>query len=747
MLLALAHPALLWTAAGLVSVPILIHLFFRRRHRVVRWAAMHFLLAALKKQRRRIQVENLLLLILRCAVIALLGLALARPAISSAALNPFGGIARSVVLVVDTSASMGAQHTGRNALDRARERAGKFLGQLPADAQVTLLVTRDDLAGGTPRALIEKAKPGDVRARLSTLSLAYGPNRLDEVFRLTARNLDRMSGRKLVVFVTDLQRRDWIENEVRRDGLYRALAALQGAEEEVERPPVTVLDVGQGDPPNVVVSEFTIRDGREAFAGELVGLGATLINYGPDEVQGTLTLFRASGDAGQWEKKEALDVLVPATRGVGNPQPHETAFHEMLPPKSEGPMRFRVAFQASTGSADRLRSDSDRNLALVVRPPVRFLPVRSVTGALDLLRDLEGLPVIELGEPIYPEALASRELNRVDVVLLADPEMDSFDEQVRDKLEGFVRAGGGLLAYLGENALPDRVNALFYRERGRGLFPMLLQETQMHMDEEHPVTIELSGTGTSKHPLFLEVEPDVFPSPDYFGYRLVAEDTPDAAVVARYSDEAPAVLEHKLGQGRIVIVTTTPDERAFSSNGTLLPATLFFNAAHYLVAQDPGERNVRIGEPLKIPLLGNARHVIVLPPEAAGGRIEEPVQSTDKPFVFTGTSFPGFYRFTVRGIAASGAAALPVEETHVAAANLDAAEGDLRRVRTELLADRKFYGGLGLNFTSDVESVQPSEGGRADGEMSRALLGGVVILLVAELLLAWRFGSRRRVTG
>ena len=47
----------------------------------------------------------------------------------------------------------------------------------------------------------------------------------------------------------------------------------------------------------------------------------------------------------------------------------------------------------------------------------------------------------------------------------------------------------------------------------------------------------------------------------------------------------------------------------------------------------------------------------------------------------------------------------------------------------------------------NVDSVQTSEGGRAEGEMSRALLGGVVLLLVAELLLAWRFGSRRRATG
>ena len=110
---ALVHPGLLWTGLGLVAVPILIHIFFRRRHRVIRWAAMDFLLRALKKQKRRLQIENLILLLLRCAMLALLGLALARPAVQAAAVAHLTGGGQNLVLVMDTSTSMGARHTGR----------------------------------------------------------------------------------------------------------------------------------------------------------------------------------------------------------------------------------------------------------------------------------------------------------------------------------------------------------------------------------------------------------------------------------------------------------------------------------------------------------------------------------------------------------------------------------------------------------------------------------------------------------
>src|SRR5438445_3605957 len=56
-------------AAGLVlmAVPIIIHLLNRRRFKVVQWAAMEYLLAAMRKNRRRLKFEQWLLLAVRCA--------------------------------------------------------------------------------------------------------------------------------------------------------------------------------------------------------------------------------------------------------------------------------------------------------------------------------------------------------------------------------------------------------------------------------------------------------------------------------------------------------------------------------------------------------------------------------------------------------------------------------------------------------------------------------------------------------
>ena len=58
-----------------MSIPIIIHILNRRRFKTVTWAAMEFLLRAMKKNRRRLRFEQWLLLATRCLVVLLLGMA------------------------------------------------------------------------------------------------------------------------------------------------------------------------------------------------------------------------------------------------------------------------------------------------------------------------------------------------------------------------------------------------------------------------------------------------------------------------------------------------------------------------------------------------------------------------------------------------------------------------------------------------------------------------------------------------
>src|SRR5215468_2203840 len=76
---AFISPAFFAAGILLASIPVIIHILNRRRFKTVNWAAMEFLLRALRKNRRRLRFEQWLLLAVRCLVLFLLGLALARP--------------------------------------------------------------------------------------------------------------------------------------------------------------------------------------------------------------------------------------------------------------------------------------------------------------------------------------------------------------------------------------------------------------------------------------------------------------------------------------------------------------------------------------------------------------------------------------------------------------------------------------------------------------------------------------------
>ena len=96
----------------LFAVPLIIHLLNRQRYKRRRWAAMEYLLIAFKKQRRRLRVENLLLLLLRCLIPLILALAIARPVLREG--GPLAGLGTSAhyFVILDASYSMGYQPEG-----------------------------------------------------------------------------------------------------------------------------------------------------------------------------------------------------------------------------------------------------------------------------------------------------------------------------------------------------------------------------------------------------------------------------------------------------------------------------------------------------------------------------------------------------------------------------------------------------------------------------------------------------------
>src|SRR5258708_6036747 len=105
MLSLFLNPFTMIAGTVLVLSPIIIHLINRLRYRRVPWAAMEFLLASMKRNRRKMILRQLLLLLLRILLVFLVGLLLAR---YLGATLGFGGVRGTAhIVILDDTASMG----------------------------------------------------------------------------------------------------------------------------------------------------------------------------------------------------------------------------------------------------------------------------------------------------------------------------------------------------------------------------------------------------------------------------------------------------------------------------------------------------------------------------------------------------------------------------------------------------------------------------------------------------------------
>ncbi len=260
-LAALVTPGLLYAGIAGAAVPILIHLLNRRRFRRVRWAAVDFLLQADRENRRRIRVEELILLALRCLAMALVGIVLARwfirPESLVAALGARGQTERIVLL--DDSFSMGLRdqsqagaggyasantifEQGKTAL---RELIRTWRESAPDDGLTLLLTSRPDrpmradlrIAGINTRAFEDE---------LATLTVSARPGNLPAAMNAVRNRVDALppENNAAVYIVSDFQRIDWLGAEEAGTTGQSPAAVLSGWSEKGHSLQVVLVDVG-----------------------------------------------------------------------------------------------------------------------------------------------------------------------------------------------------------------------------------------------------------------------------------------------------------------------------------------------------------------------------------------------------------------------------------------------------------------------------------------------------------------------
>ena len=189
--------------AGLVVLPIVLHLLMRRKPKYFEFPALRFIQVRHDTNQRRLRLRHLLLLLLRVMAIAILAMALARPSVRLAGAWGTQEAPVAAAVVIDTSKRMEYRHRNRTRLEVAEEMAQGLLTRLPRNSQVAVLDTR--LA---PAAF--QVDLGAARHRIKRLETVANSQSLasvlDEAMRLV--RTSELARREVYVF-TDLTRPAW----------------------------------------------------------------------------------------------------------------------------------------------------------------------------------------------------------------------------------------------------------------------------------------------------------------------------------------------------------------------------------------------------------------------------------------------------------------------------------------------------------------------------------------------------------
>ncbi|MCE5278990.1 MAG: BatA domain-containing protein [Planctomycetaceae bacterium] len=441
-------------AAAGVAVPIIIHLISRYRSRKVMWAAMELLRRALVVRSKRMRLEDLILLLLRCLALALIALAMGRLVLSPSSSSALGGGEgkAGVIIAIDGSFSMLHQGGEQTRFDLARKRVRDITATLSPGDPLTIVLMGE-------------------RPQIKLRNVAYDPERAEAVLKaLTPTNeslnieqcleqivtlaKEMKAPSKQCYLITDAQTVSWgklsdgAKNSIKSlDNFARIFLAAVGPE-KADNLGLTRLEVASGILRKGSTARYVadvLNAGKEAQNNVTVRLlvdGVPVDQKVIERIEpgkaATVPLFANFGQAGTFAVSAKIDVDALAVDNI------------------------RYAIADIRESVNVLCVDGDPS-------EERFKGDASyLAGALAPMGPGGGVNV----SVVSPGNLDVTTLSTYDAVIMANvPELSRTQTLA---LGSYVRGGGGLMVFLGSKTNAALFNVQFRDGEDRPLLPVEL---------------------------------------------------------------------------------------------------------------------------------------------------------------------------------------------------------------------------------------------------------------------------------
>jgi Aerotolerance regulator N-terminal len=495
MLSLFANPFTMIVGALLISSPIIIHLINRMRYKRIRWAAMEFLLKSQKRSRRKLIIEQMILLALRILMVLLVGLLLAR-FLGCEDAGAQGQSTLHVILIDDTLSTSdsirGEDGQVRDVLSEAKRLVADQIASAAAQAnspQYCTVMFLSDLENPykvgrlNPTAVEElRTRLGPYKPSLRHVELAEGLQKAKAQF-----DAEHETMRPVLHIVGDFRAIDWSDRT--KETLGQGFEELKTMQVEMhlldcvmpERTPQQKAPLASD---NLAIVDFA-PDARIVAQRKEVEFTVRVRNYSNSEKKGVFLKLRVNG-----QPRDDGSVSIPSVPPNGETVAKivlGSGFERQPDPESEeaGPTgQFTLVSVHLEGEAGGLAADNVRYTAVEVRDRVPMLLV-DTNSAVRGTKEAESYFLWKLfTEPIKgydvqvrsPTELENLNLQPYVSVILCD--VPRLSDAARKNLEEYVKGGGGLAFFMGPSIRSDTIaeyNEKLYK-KGEGLFPVPLDK-------------------------------------------------------------------------------------------------------------------------------------------------------------------------------------------------------------------------------------------------------------------------------
>ncbi|MFH0939385.1 MAG: VWA domain-containing protein [Planctomycetota bacterium] len=750
-----SHPALLAGAAA-GAIPVIIHLLNRRHFKRIIWAAMHWLWASYKKSRRRLQIEQLILLLIRVLILVLLAFMLARPALQEGAGAITGRASVHRIIVLDNSYSMGQQVGGKPLFEKARERAIELINNLSPSDEADVILANSITEEITVNCVASKP---EVIGLLRAATLSDGGTDIPHAIAAACAVINKRksrNSRKEIIIITDQTRAGWEQGHQPRRIGSEDEAAIQKAFSDHSRPMIMVLRLpGERYHDNLAAVKVEV-DEKIILARAETQFFGTIANFSTAP-RTTRVKFKINGE----------EIATETINNLAVRRLETVTFRHTFPVADS----YVVSIELE---ADSLPADNAAYLAVDVENQMRVLCVdgeqriEPQASELDYFRQaLSPTKSEELhagGMPLCPEVISDAmfpEANLDNYRLVVLGNVALIPPEKIQALEQFVNNGGVLWIFVG-----GRVDPVIYNKDMANLLPMNLGEligtedpngpsdSISNQDASHPAIQKFQGIkGWSLSHLRTFRRYKLTPRPQSAQANLS-----DTRTLLVYENGEPAAAERFIGaaNGRVVLFGTTADKawNNWPLTNRYMPLMNFI--ALDLIQPSYIQRNRLVGERfvMQIPRhdLGAARRegIRLIAPfgEASAMEILTEQSRIESGLIRKAGSYtahlPGDIPRTVhfaanRNIEESDLS--PIEDREILSFIPRVAERlELSGYFKSLITQADFE--LVADEIKDVEEKLKKHSGSR--EIWRWLAGAVLMLLLVESFLARRFGDFTR---